>query len=145
MAGMPWLLHGFSTRHGGVSTVYGGSGKAGDLNLGFTEADDRANVERNRRLFLQAVTGDPHFPLITVRQVHSPTIRVVTAGEAGTRTNLEEADGLMTTEPGTLLGIQTADCIPRMSYLILFGVPLSDPEVMSLFLYLFVMNLNTTA
>ena len=112
MAGMPWLLHGFSTRHGGVSTVYGGSGKAGDLNLGFTEADDRANVETNRRLFLQAVTGDPHFPLITVRQVHSPTVRVVTAGEAETRTNLEEADGLMTAEPGTLLGIQTADCIP---------------------------------
>jgi polyphenol oxidase len=112
MAEIPWLLHGFSTRRGGVSTVYACPGKIGNLNLGFSEADDRANVETNRRLFLNAVAGDPQFPLVTVRQIHSATVKILTPRNAGTDSNPGEADGLMTTEPGVLLGIQTADCIP---------------------------------
>src|SRR5580704_7835826 len=35
-----WLRHGFSTRMGGVSTIYG----EGSLNLGWTKEDDAANV-----------------------------------------------------------------------------------------------------
>src|SRR5216684_3421418 len=46
---LPWLVHAFSTRHGGVSRVYGGNA----LNLGFTKQDSRASVERNRTLFLK--------------------------------------------------------------------------------------------
>ncbi|HWF06584.1 MAG TPA: hypothetical protein VHA06_23035, partial [Candidatus Angelobacter sp.] len=38
---IPWLVHGFSTRPGGASTVYGGR----TLNLGFTKDDDREHVE----------------------------------------------------------------------------------------------------
>ncbi len=44
-----WLVHGFSTRLGGVSRVYGGNA----LNLGFTQHDSRAAVERNQELFLK--------------------------------------------------------------------------------------------
>jgi copper oxidase (laccase) domain-containing protein len=51
LAGIPWLLHGFSTRRGGVSEAYGGQA----LNLGITPEDTRAAVDRNRELFLQAV------------------------------------------------------------------------------------------
>jgi copper oxidase (laccase) domain-containing protein len=47
---LPWLIHGFSTRQGGVSTCYGG----GTLNLSLTQQDKPENVERNRVLFLQA-------------------------------------------------------------------------------------------
>ena len=43
-----WLRHGFSTREGGVSTVYGGN----SLNLGWTKEDDPALVAENRRRFL---------------------------------------------------------------------------------------------
>ncbi|HLK54371.1 MAG TPA: hypothetical protein VKU42_13015, partial [Candidatus Angelobacter sp.] len=47
---IPWLVHGFSTRPGGLSTIYGGR----TLNLGFTKDDERAHVERNRKTFLSA-------------------------------------------------------------------------------------------
>ncbi|HEX4424199.1 MAG TPA: laccase domain-containing protein, partial [Terriglobales bacterium] len=41
---IPWLIHGFSTRTGGSSRLYDGNA----LNLGFTQQDSRAAVERNR-------------------------------------------------------------------------------------------------
>ena len=111
MSAIPWLLHGFSTRPGGVSTAYGRQ-RRGELNLGFTASDDSATVAANRELFLGAVTGDPFFPLITTRQIHSATVRRVSLADAAPDSNLAEADGLITDEPGILLGIQTADCIP---------------------------------
>src|SRR5687768_11649346 len=43
-----WLRAGFSTRTGGVSTVFGRK----DLNLGFGKHDSRENVQQNRILFL---------------------------------------------------------------------------------------------
>jgi len=110
MSAIPWLLHGFSTRRGGVSSVYSGSHEAEDLNLGFTEADDKANVVTNRERFLEAVTRDPGFPLITVRQVHSAVVKILVSADADS--NLGPADGMITAEAGVLLGIQTADCIP---------------------------------
>lgn len=112
MSAIPWILHGFSARPGGLSTVYSRSGVAQDLNLGFTEADDRANVAANREMFLKAVTGDAGFPLVTVRQIHSSVVRHLTLAEGRPGFSLGEADGIITAEPGVLLGIQTADCIP---------------------------------
>ena len=38
---LSWLLHGFSTRTAGKTSVYR---KSADLNLGFTESDDRKLV-----------------------------------------------------------------------------------------------------
>ena len=102
----PWLWHGFSTRLGGVSRAYCADDAPGELNLGFTAADSREVVARNRQLLAEAVTGDPATPLRTLHQVHSTLIRTgdVPPGCKG--------DGLMTDEPGVLLGVQTADCIP---------------------------------
>lgn len=109
---VPWLRQGFSTRAGGVSTVYGGQ----SLNLGWTKEDDAASVARNRQEFVRAVAVDAPMRLITVRQIHSPMIRVVRAGNAELETADGRAvlagDGLMTDVPGVLLGIQTADCVP---------------------------------
>jgi YfiH family protein len=103
-----WLVHGFSTRPGGVSTCYGGK----TLNLGQTQHDTPANVERNRELFLQAVGAvkeDPSlWPLAQVRQIHSAIIQRVDA--ADTRT--PAGDGVITNTPGLLLAIKTADCVP---------------------------------
>ena len=81
------------------------------MNLGFTAADSREVVARNRRLLAEAVTGDPATPLVTVRQIHS-TALVVAGAEDAARERPRKADGLMTDESGLLLGIQTADCIP---------------------------------
>lgn len=105
------LWHGFSTRLGGVSRAYCACDAPGEMNLGFTPADDRGAVSRNRRLLVEAVTGDADTPLITLRQIHSSVLVVGAAADAS-RTNPLKGDGLMTDEPGLLLGIQTADCIP---------------------------------
>ena len=120
-----WLAGGFSTRRGGLSRAYCADGELGELNLGFTADDDRETVERNRRLLAEAVSGDAATPLATLRQIHSSV--VVLSGQADLsrerprKTGVPsdrssslgwKGDGLMTAEPGLLLGIQTADCIP---------------------------------
>ena len=99
----PWLVHGFSTRQGGFSRAYGGHA----LNLGFTQDDSKATVKRNRAAFSRELTSG-NWPLVTLRQVHSDTIRFV---EAPFKSQVV-ADGLITSTPGLLLAIQTADCLP---------------------------------
>jgi YfiH family protein len=104
---IPWLLHGFSTRLGGNSRVYGGSA----LNLGFTKQDSRAAVERNRVTFLQklgAGNGRKPWPIVTLRQIHSDLIHCVSAVPEQPLAG----DGLITATPRLVLAIQTADCLP---------------------------------
>jgi purine-nucleoside/S-methyl-5'-thioadenosine phosphorylase / adenosine deaminase len=103
---LPWLVHGFSTRVGGTSRVYGGKA----LNLGFTKQDARAAVEHNRAAFLQELgAGGKHpWPLVTLRQVHSDLIHCVSAVSVQPIVG----DGLVTATSGLLLAIQTADCLP---------------------------------
>ncbi len=102
LAGISWLVHGFSTRTGGASTAYG----AKSLNLGFTASDPRANVERNRRLFCQALGVD--FPIATLKQVHSDIVLVIESLPE----HLPVGDALITATPGLLLAVKTADCTP---------------------------------
>jgi YfiH family protein len=119
LSAIPWLVHGFSTRLGGVSRAYG----KGALNLGFTKEDARSTVERNRAAFIRelgAVTrkrsrniksrnaGPLLWPLVTLRQIHSDTIHFVDSIPSEPLAG----DGLITATPGLLLGIQTADCLP---------------------------------
>jgi polyphenol oxidase len=105
----PWLIHGFSTRQGGQTTVYRSAGP--DLNLGFTASDSREVVEANRKLFFDAVAPDQTISrIVTLRQIHSPVVHVVGKEPAAPATL--EGDGLLTREPGVLLAILTADCIP---------------------------------
>jgi polyphenol oxidase len=106
-----WLWHGFSTRRGGESRAYGAEDAAGELNLGFTKEDSRDCVAQNRRLLAEAVTSDPDTPIVTLRQFHSNMVVVVGRADAS-RATPRKADGLMTAEPGVLLAVQTADCIP---------------------------------
>jgi polyphenol oxidase len=106
-----WLWHGFSTRRGGVSRAYCAEGAPGELNLGFTAADSREAVERNRRLLADAVTGSAETPIVALRQFHSNLVVVADAGDAR-RERLRKADGVISAVPGVLVAIQTADCIP---------------------------------
>jgi hypothetical protein len=128
-----WLLHGFSTRAGGISTVYDYDG-TGSLNLAWSEQDDPINVCENRRRFLAEILGSETCDtarsstrfesydarLITVRQIHSGLIRIIEAEDMAEPARLHTADGrpalrgdgLMTDIRGIVLGIQTADCVP---------------------------------
>lgn len=107
LAGLPWLVHAFSTRRGGVSRAYGRDA----LNLGFTAHDSRAAVERNRALFLRKLgvaNGRQSWPLITLRQIHSDLIHRVDQMPE----HLLTGDGLLTDKPGLLVSVQAADCLP---------------------------------
>jgi YfiH family protein len=104
---LPWLVHAFSTRLGGVSRVYGGTA----LNLGFTKHDSRAAVEHNRELFLKELgiaKGRSRWPLVTLRQIHSDLIHCVERMPGQPLTG----DGMVTDTPGLILAVQTADCLP---------------------------------
>lgn len=112
-----WLRHGFSTRANGVSRVYGGA----TLNLGWTKEDDPAAVAENRRRFVHAIDGGhARSALVTLRQVHSATVRSVKEEHGALQGKLQtpegkavlEGDGLMTNQPGVLLAVGTADCVP---------------------------------
>jgi YfiH family protein len=98
-----WLVHGFSTRNGGVSDVYGKS----SLNLGVTEHDTRENVERNRDRFALAI-GARTWPIVQMKQIHSSVIHRI----AGPVSRALSGDGVITNIPEILLGVKTADCIP---------------------------------
>ncbi len=101
----PWLVHGFSTRLGGFSRPYGGEA----LNLGFTKDDSKAAVERNRTAFLRELRVDSESrSLVTLRQVHSDVIRFIDSPPDSPPVG----DGMITSTPGLLLAIQTADCLP---------------------------------
>lgn len=107
---LPWLVHGFSTRVGGVSKPYGKN----SLNLGFTKEDTRAAVEKNRAIFEKVIgaadkRGKP-WPMATLKQVHSDVIYRV--GSAKDCAKPCTGDGLITNVPGLLLAVQTADCLP---------------------------------
>ncbi|MGA2963125.1 MAG: peptidoglycan editing factor PgeF [Candidatus Korobacteraceae bacterium] len=110
-----WLVHGFSTRQGGVSSAYGGRA----LNLGPTGEDTPENVARNRERFISklgAIDASGHpWPVISVTQIHSAIIHRV---DQETVPPLR-GDGLITSTPGILLGIKAADCLP---------VLIADPE-----------------
>jgi hypothetical protein len=108
---MNWLWHGFSTRRSGLSRAYCADDAPGELNLGYTNEDDRDTVVQNRRLFVEAVSGDPSTPLVDLHQIHSNLLLQASASDAS-RKRRRCADGLMTDEPGLLLGVRTADCIP---------------------------------
>ncbi len=103
LARLPWLVHGFSTRPGGVS--HRGGEKV--LNLGFAEWDSRENVLQNRRRF-QSALGASDLELISLNQIHSDVIHLFDAAP----TEPCQGDGSATNRPGLLLGVQTADCVP---------------------------------
>ncbi|HEX3569282.1 MAG TPA: peptidoglycan editing factor PgeF [Acidobacteriaceae bacterium] len=107
-----WLQHGFSSRPGGVSSIYGAS----SLNLGWTKEDDPKNVAENRRRFVRAIAEVGKLELVTVRQTHTGIVRIVESETSPLQTPAGKAvlrgDAVMTDVPGILLGIQVADCVP---------------------------------
>ena len=103
LAKLPWLVHGFSTRPGGVSEQNGEK----VLNLGFTEWDTNENVSENRRRFQSALDASG-LKLISLKQIHSDVVHLFDAAPVESR----RGDASATNRPGLLLGVQTADCVP---------------------------------
>jgi len=121
LARLDWLVHGFSTRPGGASGLKalrdGRDTTEHVFNLGFTDWDQRERVLGNRDKFFRSI-GAAKMRVAALRQIHSDVVHVVTASK-NSRTgavvgseSAAQADALITRERGTLLVVQTADCVP---------------------------------
>lgn len=97
------LLIAFTDRRGGVS-----SPPYDSLNLAARVGDDAAAVSQNRAI-VAAAAGFDGANLRLARQVHGADVREVTAADAPV---VGEADVLVTSQPGVVVGILTADCTP---------------------------------
>jgi polyphenol oxidase len=107
-----------TARPGGVS-----SGPYESLNLSLSVGDDPGCVLENRRRLAAAFGADPA-DFVFARQVHGAGVRVVGAGDRGSGAfsvddAIDGADALVTSSPGVVLAILTADCVP---------VVLHDPQ-----------------
>ena len=104
------VLHGFSTKHGGVSRDQYAS-----MNLSFTKGDAAISVKENFLRFTEAigVEGDS---LVLSDQIHATEIRRVDLGDRGKGydrpSDIIGVDGLITNEPGLTLTTFYADCVP---------------------------------
>ena len=96
------VAHGFSPRAGGVSRA-----PWHELNLGASVGDDPAAVLENRHR-VAAAFGVTLDRIARLDQVHGASVRVV--GDAGGR----EGDGWVSDDPGWLLAVSAADCLPLL-------------------------------
>lgn len=103
------FLHGFSTRHGGVSAE-----PFDTMNLGIAvapgEPDSDANVARNAALLMAAI-GALHARMVRVRQVHRADVHCCGA-DAAFGPPVVEADAVVAVDAGVAPCVRTADCVP---------------------------------
>jgi len=98
------VRHGFFSRRGGVSDV-----PFEGLNCGYGSDDDHDCVTENRRLAMLRLDASG-CPLVTAYQVHSADAVIV--DEPWSPADAPKADAMVTSRPGQVLGILTADCAP---------------------------------
>jgi hypothetical protein len=104
-----------TTRNGGVS-----SGPYASLNLGLHVEDRPADVLENRRRVAAALDADPA-DFVFCKQAHSNHVHLVTAADRGRGTlsqddAVQDTDALVTAEPGVVLTVMVADCVPIVLY-----------------------------
>ncbi len=115
LAQFDWLVHGFSTRPGGASELKANPDGRGAtekiLNLGFTDWDTHDRVLKNRQDFFAALKASK-MRVIALRQIHSDIVQVVNSANSEPSGDALKGDALITSVPGLLLVVQTADCVP---------------------------------
>ena len=111
-----FIGHAFFGRHGGFS----GSGSNGvstgvysSLNTSYKLEDNPKNVDKNREIIANKFDL-PSNKLLSLKQFHSTKIIPVTSKQSFNETSIIEADGMITSQSGVILGVYTADCIPLL-------------------------------
>ncbi|MCM1170704.1 MAG: peptidoglycan editing factor PgeF [Clostridium sp.] len=108
------LVHGFSTRLGGVSKQHLAS-----MNLSFSRGDEKEAVILNHRRFAAAVGYDEN-SLVFSDQQHNTNIHIVKKEDKGKgfsrESDIENIDALMTNEREIPLMTFYADCVPLFFY-----------------------------
>jgi YfiH family protein len=107
LAALPHVRHGFTSRAGGVS-----EGSLASLNLALRAHETaEALVENWGRVAAALDPGLTARSVAVLSQVHGArVVRVEAPG--GPLTPVAEADAAWTTEPGLILAIRVADCVP---------------------------------
>lgn len=107
---MDWLVHGFSTRLGGVS-----QGIYSSMNLSFTRGDEESCVRENYRRISQAMGFDMN-SIVTSDQTHTNNVRKITEKDRGkgivVPRDYTDTDGMITNVRGLVLATFYADCVP---------------------------------
>ena len=110
---MNWLVHGFSTRFGGVSR-----GIYSSMNLSFTRGDEESCVKENYRRISDAMGFDMN-SIVTSDQTHTNNVRKVTEKDRGKGIviprDYTDTDGMITNVPGLVLATFYAVTIEKMS------------------------------
>ena len=109
---LPFVRHLVTTREGGTS-----EGIFRSMNLSFDRGDDPEHVLENYRR-VAAVFGTTPDHMVSTQQTHTVNLRRVTAADAGKGVvrprDYTDIDGVMTDEPGFILGAFFADCVPLL-------------------------------
>ena len=107
---IPGIVHGFSTRLGGVS-----EGIYSSMNLSFTRGDKEESVRENYQRLGKAV-GFAVEDMVASDQTHTTNVRRITGEDRGNGIlrpkNFHDVDGMITDEPGVVLCTYYADCVP---------------------------------
>lgn len=107
---LPDIIHGFSTRLGGVS-----EGELSTMNLSFTRGDRPERVRENYQRMASALGFDVQ-DMVFSYQTHTNHVRVVTEQDRGKgfcrEREYTDVDGLVTNVPGIVLVTFYADCVP---------------------------------
>ncbi len=107
---IPGIVHGFSTRLGGVS-----KGDLSSMNLSFSREKNAENVLENFKRMGDAI-GFSIDQLVLSDQTHTTNVREATRKDRGKgiiiQRDYENIDGLVTKEPGVVLATFYADCVP---------------------------------
>ncbi len=105
VTGTPWqgVRYLCTTRGGGVSRP-----PFNTLNLATHVSDDSAVVDANRKLLAQALGASP----LWLEQVHGTRVFDADAFPSGGVPVAPVADAAVTSRPGVVLAILTADCLP---------------------------------
>ncbi len=107
LAGAGVSVQGFTTRHEGVSRPPYNS-----LNLGLGTLDSPHSVEGTRSLLARHF-GTGLDRLVTVNQVHGDDLLVIDEPNPDYFHFLKvDCDGIVTNQPGVMIGVCVADCIP---------------------------------
>jgi YfiH family protein len=106
---IPGVVHGISTRTGGVS-----EGRCASLNVSYSVGDEAANVDENLRR-ISSTVGSRREDLFAAYQVHGREVTIVDAHTEGG----PHCDVLITRSPEKTLMLRYADCTP---------VLLADPK-----------------
>ena len=105
---LPGVVHGFSTRTGGVSPA-----PCDSMNLGPSRSDGMDCLRENYRRFCAAIGTDPHRTVLS-RQIHEDNVYLVTEADAGKglwrERDYTSVDAFICNTPDIALTVFSADC-----------------------------------